>query len=277
MICIDENGSPYLAHAWFSNKKGSQKKDHKYYTRAEDKGRWRYFYSPEEFRKWSKGAKNAVQNVADKTGFKQRKELSDAKKEKGIFSGLKKAKAQNAYDNTALGKAEKAVRGAVDKVKDSVKPMSPKAKQTVGKIHEKFKDVTLDTIDLFANEATRNIRGRYEKSNHDPETIGLNMFLFLLPTAGVGKVGFGAMKMASDAQYNNSIYGKVSRWLDSPVAELHNKKYQQYAWKAGTTGFDKPKEIMSNAKKAWDERVKRDNARAKSMKRRGVSPQTLLR
>lgn len=281
MICIDENGSPYLSHALFGNRKGGQKKDHKWYARENVKGSWRYWYDPESYRKWASGAvnkvKSAASNAVEKSGVRQRAALSEANKQTGLLSGLKRHQAQNAYNKTAMGRAEKAVHESISKIKESVKPMSPKARQTIGRIHEKFKDVTLDTIDLFANKATRDKRSSYEAMNHDPTMIAMNMFLFLMPTNGVSKVGYGAIKGITDAQYNESIYGKVSRWLDSPVAELHNKKYKQYTWKAMTTDFGKPKEIASNAKKAWGERVKRDQARAKSMQRRGISPQRMLR
>lgn len=281
MICIDETGSPYLAHALFGNKKGSQKKDHKWYARENVKGSWRYWYDPESYRKWASGAvnkaKSAVNNAVNKSGIKQRKALNDANKETGLLSSFKRQQAQRAYDKTAIGRAEKAVSETLSKAKESIKPLDAKKRQTLGKIHEKFKDVTLDTIDLFVSEKTRGIRNAYERNNHDPMTIATNMTLFLLPTAGVGKVGFGVMKGAMDSEYNNSIYGKVSRWLDSPIAELHNKKYHQYSWDAWTTDITKPKETFKNAQKAWGERVKRDKAKAKSMQRRGVSPQRLLR
>lgn len=73
IISVDENGEPYLEHALFG--KGGQKKDHKYYARAQDKGRWRYFYSPEEFRLWSSGgSKKKSTSEKMKSAFKQLKE-----------------------------------------------------------------------------------------------------------------------------------------------------------------------------------------------------------
>lgn len=65
MICIDETGSPYLAHALFGNKKGSQKKDHKWYARENVKGSWRYWYDPESYRSWKSGVKKKVNNVKE--------------------------------------------------------------------------------------------------------------------------------------------------------------------------------------------------------------------
>lgn len=82
MICIDENGSPYLAHALFGNRKGGQKKDHKWYARENVKGSWRYWYDPESYRKWASGAINKVKSTANSvkaTGNAYR-ELKQAKK-----------------------------------------------------------------------------------------------------------------------------------------------------------------------------------------------------
>lgn len=140
ILSVDENGFPYLEHALFGNRKGSSRQNHKYYTRVEDKGRWRYFYNPEEFRVWSQGgkkvsntekmkqglqklkdagttaAKNAVEKAKDVAGFDEREAAAKAwsKVPKAVSSGDKKAmaafaeanKAQDAYRRTPLGKAE---------------------------------------------------------------------------------------------------------------------------------------------------------------------------
>ena len=65
MICIDESGSPYLAHALFGNKKGGQKKDHKWYARENVKGSWRYWYDPESYRSWKSGVKKRVDTIKE--------------------------------------------------------------------------------------------------------------------------------------------------------------------------------------------------------------------
>ena len=141
IITVDENGSPCLSHIGFGggNKKGSQKQNHKYYARAEDKGRWRYFYSPEEFRNWASGgikkAKNAVNNAAGevKKSVNARRELNEANKATGLGSGLKQWNAQRKYNKTAMGKAEQAVRGAASKAEGAARQAYDEARNKLGR------------------------------------------------------------------------------------------------------------------------------------------------
>lgn len=282
MICIDENGSPYLAHALFGNRKGGQKKDHDYIERIIGKnGKWRYFYTQEQVKAYGNKAKKAGNNII-KTTKKIIKNPSKAgsiidrevnKLDLKMRSGLGATGGINRAVTSARS-AVKATRRVVSEMaRDAIKPLDRKKKNTLNKIHEKFKDVALDTVSLFVNENTRGIlNGR--KNKNTKEGIALTLGLMVTPPGAIASLGATALEQAV---YSDSIFGKVERWLDSPVAELHNKKYKQYTWKAMTTDFGKPKEIASNAKKAWGERVKRDQARAKSMQRRGVSPQRMLR
>lgn len=161
IITVDENGSPTLSHALFGgggNQKGSQRQNHKYYARAQDKGRWRYFYSPEEFRAWSSGGikkvKKAVDNAVDKSGVKQRKALSDANKQTGLLSGLKRRQAQNAYNKTAMGRAEKAVRDAADDLGDRARGLATTAQ---GRARQAVDEARND-IGRSASEATKTAR-----------------------------------------------------------------------------------------------------------------------
>lgn len=158
IITVDENGSPCLSHALFGgggNTKGSQRQNHKYYARAQDKGRWRYFYSPEEFRAWSSGGikkvKNAVNDAVNKSGVKQRKALSDANKETGLLSGLKRRQAQSAYNKTAMGRAEKAVRDAADDLGDRARGLATTAQGRA----RKAIDETRNNLGRNATEATK--------------------------------------------------------------------------------------------------------------------------
>ena len=68
IITVDENGSPSLQHAW-GMQKGATKDGHKWYARENIRGKWRYWYSPEEYRRWAQGgvqkAKQAVNNAPD--------------------------------------------------------------------------------------------------------------------------------------------------------------------------------------------------------------------
>lgn len=76
IVTVDEYGEPIVSHALFGFGKGSQKQNHKYYTRVEDKGRWKYFYSPEEFRTWKAESSKKKPTVVDKMkgAFKEIKE-----------------------------------------------------------------------------------------------------------------------------------------------------------------------------------------------------------
>lgn len=314
MICIDESGSPYLAHALFGNRKGGQKKDHKWYARENVKGSWRYWYDPESYRRWAQGsikkAKNAVDNVK-----KDIKKTSDAYKDykaalkdsnqaykeykkkhpdsEGIsyFYGIDKyGRAKKAEDkakeklkkSSGIGEAivetnEKIGKGVSNildtlsdpniakTIKETIKPFDRKKKNVLNKIHEKFKDVTLDVIGPIVDPNGNKARESLKYFNKEADPLNKAVYDLFLGRA------------LNESTYNNSKLGSIERFLDSPIAELHNKKYQQYAWQAGTTDITKPKEILNTAKKAWGERVKRDQARAKSMQRRGVSPQRMLR
>ena len=141
IITVDEDGSPCLSHIGFGggNQKGGQKQNHKYYARAEDKGRWRYFYSPEEFRNWASGgikkAKNAVNNAAGevKKSVNARRELNEANKATGLGSGLKQWNAQRKYNKTAMGKAEQAVRGAASKAEGAARQAYDEARNKLGR------------------------------------------------------------------------------------------------------------------------------------------------
>ncbi len=91
ILGVNEDGQTYLAHALFGGRggqKGSQKDNHKYYTRVEEKGKWRYFYSPEEYKAWASGAvnkaKTAAGNAASAVGNKARaagQKISDTYRE----------------------------------------------------------------------------------------------------------------------------------------------------------------------------------------------------
>ena len=283
IITVDENGSPSLEHALLGNKKGSQKKDHKYIDRVLDKaGKWRYFYTQEEARAYAnKGKKIAKSVVKEAKRFGKDFKKDPKKAFTNAFDRANKAidrAEQRSFitNDPAVNEAKFRIRQAKSAVKatgrvisemakEAVKPFNRKKKQAVNNIHEKFKDVTLDAIgpivDPKGNEARKNLK--YANSDN-PNALSKALFGLFLGRA------------INESEYKHSKLGAIERFLDSPIAELHNQKYQEYSWKAGTTGFDKPKEIAENAKKAWNERVKRDRARAKSMKRRGVSPQTLL-
>lgn len=96
-IFVDDAGQPYISHA-FWNRKGQARENHKYIARVErGKGRWRYFYTQQEwdaFNKLKGGAQRAATNMTQKgkgilsligkraeaiTGAKEKRELDAAK------------------------------------------------------------------------------------------------------------------------------------------------------------------------------------------------------
>ena len=130
IISVNENGEPYLEHALFG--RGSVKDNHKWFARERFRDKWRYWYSPEEYRAWQQGrtrqaisekkvstsdkmrsafkqiketGQKAVDAAADKLGVDERQALQNA-------NALNRARRQKAYDKTPLGKAENAAGGA---------------------------------------------------------------------------------------------------------------------------------------------------------------------
>ena len=181
IITVDENGSPCLSHALFGgggNAKGSQRANHKYYARAQDKGRWRYFYSPEEFRAWSSGAtrkvKQAVNNAKKTAGnaagevrksLNARRELNEANKATGFGSGLKQWNAQRKYNKTAMGKAEQELRKKASDLKTDVQSKAEDVEIAANKAsrraQKKFNDLKTDIqskaedVEIAANKASK--------------------------------------------------------------------------------------------------------------------------
>lgn len=167
IISVNEKGEPYLEHALFG--KGSQKQNHKYYTRVQDKGRWRYFYSPQEFRVWQAGGSKKKVTNADKmrSAFKQLRETGQkvAEKAKDIagvderdrmrkaeeklnsdstnrFNRLKRhndyTQAKSDYDKTLLGKTERMKEELRKKAKKTANEVSDKVKEKVDDMKETY-------------------------------------------------------------------------------------------------------------------------------------------
>lgn len=202
IITVDENGSPCLSHALFGgggNTKGSQRQNHKYYARAQDKGRWRYFYSPEEFRAWSSGGikkvKKAVDNAVEKSGVRQRAALSEANKQTGLLSGLKRRQAQNAYNKTAMGRAEKAVRDAADDLGDRARGLATTAQGRA----RKAIDEARNDIGRNASEATKTAKKKIKNLTDAVQEHGNKALSELREAAGnAGSKARGAVSKVSD-------------------------------------------------------------------------------
>ena len=183
IISVNENGEPYLEHALFGS---GQKKNHKYYTRAQDKGRWRYFYSPEEFRIWQSGGskkkvstsdkmrsafkqlketgRKAVDSAADKLGVDERQALQNANR-------FNHARRQKAYDKTPLGKAEKAADRIAEQVSSKVDDLGNKLKTKSDRMREELRKKASQTAEDVQEKVKEKIR---EKTADVKETYEHN-------------------------------------------------------------------------------------------------------
>lgn len=65
IVVFDENGQPFIAHAWF-NRKGSTKKDHKYLMKIGEGAKARYLYTQQEVQAYLRGGKQKIQKTVDK-------------------------------------------------------------------------------------------------------------------------------------------------------------------------------------------------------------------
>ena len=183
IISVNEKGEPYLEHALFG---GGQKKNHKYYTRAKDKGRWRYFYSPEEFRIWQSGGSKKKVSTSDKmrSAFKQLKETGrkavDAAADKlGIderqalqtANRFNLARRQKAYDKTPLGKAENASDRIAEQVSSKVDDLGNKLKTKSERMREELRKKASQTAEDVQEKVKEKIR---EKAADVKETYEHN-------------------------------------------------------------------------------------------------------
>ena len=207
IISVNEKGEPYLEHALFG--KGSQKQNHKYYTRVQDKGRWRYFYSPQEFRVWQAGGSKKKVTNTDKmrAAFKQLKETGQkvAEKAKDIagvderdrmkkaeeklnsdstnrFNRLKRhndyTQAKSDYDKTLLGKTErmkeelrKKAKKTADEAKDKVKEKVKEKIDDVKETYQHNKEQFEKTKEMERVEAERQAKLENRPKGHEkPES-----------------------------------------------------------------------------------------------------------
>ena len=63
-LAVDHNGQPYIVHSLF-NRKGWEKKEHKYYQKIKDGPKTRYFYSKEEWDAYKRSIKTKLRETWD--------------------------------------------------------------------------------------------------------------------------------------------------------------------------------------------------------------------
>ena len=157
MIAVDENGTPYIAHADGLFSKVRQK-GAKYYQKIKTAWGTRYFYDPEEWEAYVQGKgdkpKSAVGKIKDKLGFDERARrnaAADKSANSNFFNRGSRERALNnaqaEYDQTALGRAENAfnrardaVSGAAGRARDTVTGAAGRARDAVGRAADRAGD-----------------------------------------------------------------------------------------------------------------------------------------
>ena len=174
IISVNEKGEPYLEHALFG--KGSAKDNHKWYARENIRGKWRYWYSPEEYRSWQQGRdrqaktekkvsnsdkmrsafrqiKETGQKVAEKAkdiagvDERQRMKSAEATLKSDSTNALNRfkrhtdyTKAKADYDKTLLGKSERMKEEFRKKAEQAVDKAKDKVKEKVDEIKTTYED-----------------------------------------------------------------------------------------------------------------------------------------
>ena len=280
IITIDENGSPSLQHALFGggNAKGSQRQNHKYYARAQDKGRWRYFYSPEEFRAWSSGATRKVKQTVDnakkaagnaagevRKSLNARRELNEANKATGFGSGLKQWNAQRKYNQTAMGRAENAVRETADDLGDRARGLANRA----GGRGRQAYDETRNVLGREASEATKTARKKIKDLTDAVKEHGSKTLAELRSAArdasdraeSAARDTAGRVRKAVDDKAEKAtesakkVAGRAKDKVDNAVGTTA-KKERDDARRRASMGVDDPLDNYSDRENAYNKSLR---------------------
>lgn len=213
MIAVDENGTPYIAHAgFFSN---IREKGAKYYQKIKTGYGTRYFYDKDEWDAYVKGqgAKptSLLGKAKDKLGFDERARrnaAADRSANSNLFNrGSRERalnKAQSAYDQTALGRAE----NAINRARDAVSGIGGRARETVDKARD-YAQTTLGSI----REGT--LKQAQETISNAGKTI----------SEASAKIQSGAQKLIDNAQTTaRKIGGSVQDVYEFGKAYSDNAK-----------------------------------------------------
>lgn len=302
IITIDENGSPCLQHALFGggNAKGSQRQNHKYYARAQDKGRWRYFYSPEEFRAWSSGAtrkvKQAVNNAKKTAGnaagevrksLNARRELNEANKATGFGSGLKQWNAQRKYNQTAMGRAENAVRGAVNQATGRARQaydetrnkLGANASDAVGIARKKIKNLT-DAVQEHGNKTLSELRNAAGNARSKAEEAAGNARDKATEAAGRVRKAAEDKSGVTDQKNRDEARRRALMGLDDAVGDYadSDSRYQKSAKGRADKAVDSAKKTADRVKDKINDAIgtsaKRDRDEARRRASMGLNDPT---
>ena len=215
---VREGQDDHLEHLFgFGKKKGSQKKNHKYFTRVQVGNKYRYFYSPTEYAAYQAG--KTAGNIAG--GAKKAVGAIDSKI--GIGAAIKKKKAGKAMTDATMNQAKNlAMTVAMIKKDPNFKPGGSYEKK-LAKILQRDKSVTEKTYRDY--DAA--------KKNYDKTLLGK------ISNSGVGKAVGGAAykvtraasekakKASHDLGWDTYDYKKTEKNEDGSYTRTSAKLYRK--------------------------------------------------
>lgn len=290
-MLVDENGQPYIAHA-FWNKKGQTKKNHKYIAKIGEGVKARYFYTQQELDAYKKELKaKGEQSVKTlKSDLKKRKTWKDAEKE--ASSSLKEVKSftttnkvgmpigkltisrgksptedaydkkfaeatKKTYDATKLGKAENAVKSVPANVKEKVSSFADNVKSKSERMVDEFKETSRKQKDKILNNVD------YVKDVYgDNIPAAVEMFK---DWAGVDEKERRDTARKNYSDNEEKIPGLKRQWFDAKYkADAYDDHmYEKYGsdYKEKMTPYEKDKyekyqnDLTKKAEAGWDASV----------------------
>lgn len=146
IIAVDRDGQPYIAHAWGRGANGQ----HKYIAKIGEGAKARYFYTQEQLRAFQQGARQGVQNTANKAKEKASDAVGRVRENSTLLNvGNQYRSAKQAHQNSKSSDPQKAKWGkegyesnntlggkaykAQQKAKETVKSTSDRMKEEFGK------------------------------------------------------------------------------------------------------------------------------------------------
>lgn len=222
-IMMTEDG-PVLCHGLFGignkNDQPKERKEHKYLDKIVDGGKTIYFYTQQEIDNYYGRGKQAVKNLGDKLGFDERQNLQKANASNGLFSGSKQRKAQEAYNQTALGKAENAVRGLGNRASG----VWNGAKDTAGNL---------------GNKAASMWNGAKNAANNLGDKLGLDERQRLQEANNSKGLFSGSKQRKAQEAYDQTALGKAEKAVRGTADTVKN---------AGSKSGEKVKNLTDAAK-----------------------------
>jgi hypothetical protein len=225
---IDENGSPYLAHAWL--KKGEQKKDHKYVVRVPgDNGKYIYFYSQRDYDIWKNHGRRTLRNrIQDRLGWDERSARNDA------AENLNKLKSSGKATASQINAANKSLEDAEAAYKRTAVGLTETVKK-YGKT--KLSEVRSNIDNIGIDEAYRYYKHRNDK---DASAEDKEKYKKEYEDTKIGQVDFGIKEkhFQKDMNYIKDHAAKlVEATNDYNLAKTYREQMEKELAESGISMF----------------------------------------